>query len=630
MTAAAAPMVTREATASAASTTIGWLVLVGALAIWAAALRVVDPGMMTDLGLASTMPLIAWLPFILLSFGFFFLIGSGEFSKPLAIGYIAALIVVLHVTPILEYGTLRYPWTWKHIGLVDYFQRHGALNPATPLLGAYHNWPGLFAAVAMIAELLGVDDISTAASWWPPIVTALSVAALTTITRQFSADSRVVYASLWMFVAGNWIGQDYFAPQSAAFLFYLALLCVCLAFIINPSPAFPLGDDAPLPKTAARPRILPANLAQSLLDGFPDGRALTGFRLFNGNFTTTASGIALFLIAAITPTHQFTPIVVMVLLAGFVVVRLAGPGLFLFSAACFVLWTMYAAAPYLAAHLSTAVHGAGTVTNFTSNLIDTGSVSPGQAIVSWASRGLTVAIGLAAVIGFLRRIAVGYRDLIAVMLILAPIPIGLVTSYGGEVIFRVYLFALPGLAFFAATAIFPTPDRGRSFVARTIAALFGLALAVGFVFANNGKDRQYVASRDEIAAVEWLYDNAPPGSLLIEGATVYPRQMRNYENFSYVSLADEPAESMQQFIADPANILSDWLNGDAYAAGYVVITRSQKAFVDAVRPMPKGTLDDIEQRLLASPRFLLVRETDTVKIFTANPGVQPMGAWVKP
>jgi len=37
---------------------------------------------------------------------------------------ILALIAILHATPSLLYGTLRYSWAWKHVGVVDFFMRH--------------------------------------------------------------------------------------------------------------------------------------------------------------------------------------------------------------------------------------------------------------------------------------------------------------------------------------------------------------------------------------------------------------------------------------------------------------------------------------------------------------------------
>ena len=48
-----------------------------------------------------------------------------------------------------------------------------------------------------------------------------------------------------------------------------------------------------------------------------------------------------------------------------------------------------------------------------------------------------------------------------------------------------------------------------------ITAVLGV---IGFLFANNGKDREYTFTRDEVDAAAWLYGRAPPNSLLIEGA----------------------------------------------------------------------------------------------------------------
>ena len=62
-------------------------------------------------------------------------------------------------------------------------------------------------------------------------------------------------------------------------------------------------------------------------------------------------------------------------------------------------------------------------------------------------------------------------------LTIAAVPMLAVTSYGGEVIFRVYLFALPFLAFYAATLFFPSPYKGLSANTMMGAALFGVALA---------------------------------------------------------------------------------------------------------------------------------------------------------
>src|SRR5207253_4125007 len=79
----------------------------------------------------------------------------------------AALVPVVHGTPAIAYGTLRYSWAWKHIGIVDYIQRHGSVNPDIGFLDAYHNWPGFFALAALVTRLGGWHDAIGIATWAP-------------------------------------------------------------------------------------------------------------------------------------------------------------------------------------------------------------------------------------------------------------------------------------------------------------------------------------------------------------------------------------------------------------------------------------------------------------------------------
>ena len=105
----------------------------------------------------------------------------------------------------------------------------------------------------------------------------------------------------------------------------------------------------------------------------------------------------------------------------------------------------------------------------------------------------------------------------------------------------------------------------------------------GFVVAYYGKDHQFYFTPDEVEAAEYLYNNAPPGSLLIEGSRNYPSQHRNYEFFTYVPIAWEPVETRQAILQDPAGVLTEWMRSDEYTASYIIITRSQKAENDMFR-----------------------------------------------
>jgi len=260
------------------------------------------------------------------------------------------------------------------------------------------------------------------------------------------------------------------------------------------------------------------------------------------------------------------------------------------------------------------------------------TVTAGQAFVSVTCRLLTLAISMAALLGIVRRSRHGNRDGVVATLAVAAVPLIAITTYGGEVIFRAYLFALPFLAFLAMGAFFPSSaEAGPRRAFRTSAALgvFAMTIAVAFVFANNGKDRQYAFATGDIAVMEWLYDTAPPMTLIIEGATFSPVQFRNIEHFTTVSIADEPAKSSEELLHDPASVLARWLEDKQYQAAFVVLTRNQKAYVDALGAMPRGSLDHIERALLTSPRFRLVRVSDGVKIFALNDVLRGVGEWMR-
>lgn len=65
------------------------------------------------------------------------------------------------------------------------------------------------------------------------------------------------------------------------------------------------------------------------------------------------------------------------------------------------------------------------------------------------------------------------------------------------------------------------------------------------------------------------------------------------------------------------------------APGFVIITRSQKAYSDAEGIMPPGSIDEIEQALLESPRFRIVRESADARVFALDPVLGRMGDWVR-
>ncbi len=593
------------------------LLLAGALVLWAWSLPDIDPDAMQELGLVTILPIAVWTSIGLVVLAFVLSLRPSTVRGPLPFLTLTGLILVLHATPAIAYGTLRYSWAWKHLGIVDFIQRHHSLDPEATYLAAYHNWPAFFAAFATIGDWLHLDSLglSEIARYFPPAMNFLYLLVLPQVFRRFTDDWRLIWLSCGLFLVGNWVGQDYFSPQGSAFLFYL----VILAFVLGPLQPVPAGSEPAAMPLSGRIRRFQLWASRAM----PEPRVRPGSML-----RITSAALVLALTLAIVATHQLTPLLLILALGGLFLLGRLGFGYVLFAIIAEIVWLFYFADAFFSASMNDLVAQFGAMNaDMTAKLADLAVVSPAQRIVSMASRGLSAAIVALAVLGGIRRLLAHQVDGAAAALALAPMPLLVMTPYGGEIIFRAYYYALPFLAFFAAALIFPTLDKGVSRLWFLPMTVLTLVLVAGFLLANNGKDRQYRFSPDEVAAADWLYTNAPSGSLLIEGSRNYPSQFRNYERFRYVPISLEPPETRNEILADPTGVLGRWLS-EAPKAGYVIITRSQQADVDDLGIMPKGALARIDVALMGSPRFILVKATADARVYALNPVVAKFGRWL--
>ncbi|MCP8894996.1 hypothetical protein KYK29_08640 [Shinella daejeonensis] len=581
-----------------------------ALLAWSSALPAIDPDRMTDLGLVSVLPPLFYLSLALICAGFAWQMSYGRATGVLPCLYLVALVGILHATPPLVYGILRYSWAWKHLGIVDYIQRHGAVDPTAPFLAAYHNWPGLFVVTAWIGKHAGAraTDIAAVVQYTPFVLTLLLLAVFLLLMRQFTSDRRHLFTAGWLFIVANWIGQDYFSPQGFTFLGYLALLALFLG---------PLRR-VDIPWSARRPAFLNRIIPAAGTAGLRIGRSAAITRVF-------AAVLALAIILAIVVTHQLTPLVVILAAAALTALGWLAPGYLIFALVAELLWLLWGAAPFVYEQIQNELSAIGALSEATAKLARTAVVSPDRAWVVLIGRILSASIVLVALCGGLRRLLAGFWDLTAFSLFIVPAPL-MAVAYGGEAVFRVYLFTSPFLAFFAAAIFFPSPKNGRPAVVLPLLAIACFLSAVGFLFANNGKDREYRFTPDEVATAEWLYSTAPPGSLLIEGARSYPSQFMNYENFSYLPLSEESTDTKDRIAADPDGVLARWMGDPRWSDAYVILTRSQKVYLDASGNMRPGQIEAIEEALLTSPRFLLVRASANAKVFRLLPEItDPFG-----
>jgi hypothetical protein len=148
-------------------------------------------------------------------------------------------------------------------------------------------------------------------------------------------------------------------------------------------------------------------------------------------------------------------------------------------------------------------------------------------------------------------------------------------------------------------------------------------MLTAFLFAYYGKERQYSFTKGEVEAAEYLYSHAVPNSLLVEGSRNYPTMFSNYEYFTYVAIDREPADSIDRLLANPVDVLDEWLSDtNRYKTSYLFITRSQKIDVDEVGGLPVGSLDKIQNLLEKSGKFEVIFSNQDAIIFAVRKSIK--------
>ncbi len=570
-------------------------VLVLATLLWLWALQSTDMARIGDYGLLSALPPPFYVALALLTVGFLCGVRRETAGRWLA-PYLVLFVAVVHASPVMLYGTLRYAWAWKHVGVVDYFMRHHGVDPHLSFLPVYQNWPGFFGLATTLTEAAGLRSALSFAAWSPPVFELLNVAAVWVLVSALSRDNRVRWTTCWFFLIANWVGQNYFSPQAFVFFLYLVALGIVLRSL-SKHPAAPRLVRKlipPLRATAAKPEP-----------------------------TTTASSTAgtilvlCVIFAAVATSHPLTPLVLTAALVGlalFGVLRVRT--LPLIMGALTVGWIETGARTYFNGNTASIFRGFGSFSNnFSSNLVQLSHVDASQQLVAKMGRVEVATVAVLALLGLMRRIKRGNWDAAGAVLLASPVVILLGGNYDGEALFRVFLFALPFAAFFIAVLLYPSTDAGRGWFTTAFAIAASALVLTGFLFAYYGKEAWSYFSPSEVRAAEIVYDHSPPGTLLVEGTREYPTQFRNAENITYVAIASEPVGSSSRVIAHPARRLSEWLGAPRYRQAYILITRAQKAQVDALGSLPKGSLDRIERALLASPRFQTVYHDADASVF---------------
>jgi hypothetical protein len=588
------------------------LPILAAVLFWMASLQGVDPRLMTDLGLISIMPVWFYIALLMLSLSFIYQLFKGR-NQALVLAHIATLILLLFGTPQLLYGTLRYAWTWKHIGIVDYILRHGGVDPTLSNLGGYQNWPGFFSFNALLTASAGLQSPLSYAGWGPVFFNLLDLGALVLIFQSLTSDKRLVWLGAWFFYLGNWIGQDYFSPQAMGFFFYLVIIGILLRWfrVIRP---LALADIKQRVRVAWISSFIYKFFARSLSSSNPDnslGRVQRAGLM----------AIAILFFAVIVSSHQLTPFMAISAIAAlslFQVSRIRR--LAILFGVLTTAWIIFMALPFLKGNLYWIIRSIGKLLFSPNTRLSTQiQASAGQVLVADVARWLTALIVVLAIFGLLRRLHHRSWDLPAALLIGSPLLLLPANAYGGEMLFRVYFFALPFLAFCAAGLFFPALAKGRSIPAR--AAVFGASVLMlaGFSFAAYGREAMNYFTPNEVQAGSYLVQVAPPGSLLFSATWNYPSDFKNYESFQYQSIDGLDKTTALDMLEDPAVEIANKMKG--YPDAFLILTRSQEIQVDLTNNLLPGSVAAIETAVRGAPYFTVIYSNPDAIILKLTPGV---------
>ena len=641
-------------------------------------------------GLVSALTPAFWAAVVLLILSFCLTVVRWPGRWPVLGAHLLTLTVILHATPAIVYGTLRYSWGWKHVGVVDYIIHHGIDFNLGGVLGVYQGWPGFFALNAFLTNGGGLQSALSYAPWALVVNDLLWLGPVLLIARAFTTDWRMIWATAWVFELGNWVGQDYFSPQAFAYFLFLTVIAICLRWlgdgrlrprwfraalarladwargfaprwlarsVLAPRPA---GQTSP---PAAGERALPRWLGgrklsrrarervrwEQAAEGSLLYRAARHARLDPLDTAIPAEGAdvsrstRLMLVAALVPlmvaiasSHQLTPIMVVVALAMLAVFRHLRPRVLLPLVAAVIAlgWIFYGGLPWLQANDSQVFSGFGALwANSSAHIVGGAQVTPDQFIVEWGARLLSAAVGLLAMGGFLRyrrhRDNAAHRSWNRVALLgVASIAMVAGNDYGGEIIFRAFLFALPFMAVAAAALFFPRAWSPRRYLAGTAFAVTTVLLAAGFFLSNYGSDAMNYFTPQEVTAAQWLYRTAPAGAQVIAVNSNFPWAFVHYNRYTYTFL--DGSGYSGDTLRNPVQEISFLMSPPYPKVSYVVFTRSQAAQEAISGPWSPDEFSRVYDTLMQSSAFKAVYLGKGVTILRLAHGHHRRAAAVAP
>ena len=496
-----------------------------------------------------------------------------------------AFIAVVRVTVSVITPMPIYTWTYKHLGVISYIQTTGHVAHNADI---YMSWPGGFTAIAWFSALSGISTLALA-QWFAVGIHVFIAAGVYSLCRAFGQSTNVAITGAFIAEIVNWVGQDYLSPQAIGFVLATAVLTL----------------------------------------------------LINSNRSVACGYLSLPILLAVTVTHQLTPFWLTglaVVLGVFKAVRPRWIGL------------AYAAITlgYLAVNFSVVAQygllgGFNPFANAQSNVTTVGSAGHDftslmvkiPSLLLWG----TAAVAVAVIIRRRRAVRAGRSSRPMPPSPLAPglmafSSFGLLAgqSYGGEAIFRVFLYSIPGCVLLTAPVVAGaltwrsrSDSRSRRILAGVVPiAAFALVTAIAMTSLQGyyGGWFTNLVRRDSYNEAVHLLRTAPANSVILSLDTGIPeRPIGRYVDFVRHEKFYDAEIDLVPGITGAAIAHADVLKNLEQVIGpvsgpiYLVITTQMLDYSTYYGVYPTAALATFRATLAYGGNWTTLSSTPTMKVY---------------
>jgi hypothetical protein len=589
---------------STAARIAGIVVLLAGVACWVTSVLRSSTAGVGDYGLLSVMHPTFFVAVGLCVVGFLLEVRRDDRRGWLLVGYLVLMILILHATVPILVREPEYAWTYKHVGVIELFRTTGRIENPSDI---YQAWPSVFATVAQLVTLSGASSLRVAA-WGPVFFDAADCLPLFAIVRSLTNDRRLPYLTVFVFTCINWVAQDYLSPQAFTYVLCLGAVLILLRWLRG-RPGY----------STVRPRWLGrlwAWLHLGLVEvPYPSKRA-----------RRTALACLYVVYTAVVISHQLSPYMVALSASALVVLGLVRSWQVI--PILLGIAVLYLLPNYNAVDQYGLFDGLNVFSTF---LHSTQGVGP-ETTVNTAGRIFSVQAvqllsvlvwGLAALAVLTSRARVGPVAAPAT-LAFAPFAVMFGQGYGGEAIYRVFLFSVPWCAYLIVTLLLRLRRIPRA-AGMVGASLVLTAATLAGIQGAHGQLEFDQFSPADVRAMQYVFTHVPHGSTVLSASANLPSRLTaNYGDFNGgadpESLTDVvPTLSGTVTAAQMADI-------DKYCAGftdgpvYVVYMNSMVTYAHYFGYLPDGTLQSLNAALKGSPDWkLFYRSGDTIVYRFAAP-----------